>query len=128
MRVSLENSDRTLTGLAGKSTEVERLSGDLVEFSHVHPHDAWMSGLETICYELSGLARSGACRRIRMGFGSRFDLDAVSRMEGLVSTARFRIDTFLSGAESQKRAESMNEASSLIWLGTACIGLAGAIL
>jgi hypothetical protein len=120
--------------LGGYAEGLEMSARELESFSKEDPELAALAGIEVPALEARHILGRGCPARVAAagrGNGeavvSAEDVEAVSRLEGVVTLASSRIGSCLASMEAAESSGGMNQLGGLIGLATGAIGLVKAI-
>lgn len=124
--------------LSERSRRIEEAAAALSGFAEREPELAALSGVEIVALEARSLLSGGAARRVCLSgadcaargvtlSASRADLDALSRLEGLVALGDARIGVRLAAMEAAEQRGRLDGVGTVIGVASGALGLIRAI-
>lgn len=124
--------------LAARSRRLQEAAAELAGFAEREPELAALSGIEVAALEARSILSGGAAGRVCLSgadcaargvplSASRADLDALSRLEGLVVLSDARIGMRLAAMDAAERRGHLDGVGTVIGVASGAIGLIKAI-
>lgn len=119
--------------LASKGRALSEAAGELVRLHETSPDLTALAGVEVAALEARVILEGGAVDRVSRALSgsqspSAQDVEALSRLEGVLTVAESRIGTCMGAMEARESSAPMEKLAGFIGLATGAVSLVRSII
>ncbi len=113
--------------LAQSATAISAAAREFIAFAEGEPTLAAQAGVEVLALEARGILSGGAHHRLASAGTVAADLEALSRLEGVVALAGARLDALDAAIAADSKGSGIEQLAGFIGLASGAVGLYNAL-